>query len=297
MGYRPERGAGIGGVDLGDRTILVTGSTDGIGRETALALGRLGATVVVHGRDPQKGAAVVDRLEDTRGDGQFLPADFASLDAVRHLAEAVRDRVDRLDVLVNNAGAYFRRGGLTLDGIERTMAVNHAAPFLLTNQLLPIIPGGGRIVTVSSTAHYQASRTDLTRHAIESVARYSGTLAYARSKLANVLFTRELARRVDPAANTLHPGLIPGSGLWRVAPIWVRLSLGGLAVLPDWLMRRVADTPASGAETPVYLAAGDVDTTGEYFVDCEPQQPSSAARDDELARRLWRWSEELTGIR
>lgn len=296
MGHRPEDGAGVADVDLSGKTVVVTGSTDGIGRETALALGRLGARVVVHGRDPEKGRAVVDRLGGSRGAGEFLRADFSSFSNVRAFADRLEASVDVVDILVNNAGGLFKRGTLTEDGVERTMAVNHFAPFLLTNRLLPLVPDNGRIVTVSSAAHYQASRRDIDREGMTSIAGYDATRAYARSKLANILFTRELARRVDQRANTLHPGLVPGTGLWRDAPPWMRLSLAAIGLLPNALIRVLADTPATGAETLVYLAAAAIDTTGRYFVDCNARQPSRAARDNDLARELWAVSEGFTGM-
>lgn len=296
MGHRPEVGAGVADVDLSGKTAVVSGATDGIGRETALALGRLGARVVVHGRDPQKGHGVVDRLGRYRGEGEFVGADFSSFDAVREFADRIDERVGAVDMLVNNAGGVFKRGTLTADGVERTMAVNHFAPFLLTHRLLSLVPCDGRIVTVSSAAHHQASRRDLDRNAVTSIDGYDATRAYARSKLANILFTRELARRVGALVNTLHPGLVPGTGLWRDAPAWMRVSIAALALVPNPLLRVMADTPATGAETPVYLAAANLDTTGQYFVNCEPRQPSRAARNDGLARELWALSEQVTGM-
>ncbi|WP_416839364.1 SDR family oxidoreductase [Haloferax sp. DFSO52] len=295
MSHRPEVGAGVDGVDRSGQTALVTGSTSGIGRETALALGRLGATVFVHGRNRTAGRRVASAIDDAGGDAVFFRAELSEVETVRNLAEAVRDRTDRLDILVNNAGAHFSEGQLTADGVERTFAVNHLAPFALTHDLRDLLPDDGRVVTVSSGIHPRADgRFDVT-----SIDDYDGLDAYARSKLANVLFTVELARRLDgPTANCCHPGLVPGSHLWRDASIPVRLAVGVLEHLPASLVRRIADTPATGAETSVYLAASpDVeDITGQYFADCAPREPSATATDDRLAHDLWELSESLTGI-
>lgn len=292
MSVRPERYAGVADADLSGKTVLVTGSSDGIGREAALALGRLGARVLVHGRSRSKVDRVVGEITDAGGRASAYTADFVDLEAVRGFARAVRDDVDRLDALANNAGTYFRVGRLTDAGVEATMAVNHLAPFLLTHLLAPVIPAGGRIVTTASAAHQGA---DLDLSTLDRVDDYDGFSAYARSKLANVLFTRELARRLDArTANCLHPGFVPGSALWRDSPLYVRAVVGVLSALPPALTRRVIDTPATGAANLVYLvAAADVaGVSGEYFADCEPRQPSATARDDDLARRLWTWSEE-----
>lgn len=279
-------------IDLRGTTVLVTGATNGIGRETALGLGRLGADVLVHGRDRARGAAVVADLKTLGSDAVFMPADFSKLDAVRDLAAAVREEVGTLDVLVNNAGAHFRTGQLGEKGIEQTFLVNHLAPFLLTKELLSSIREGGRIVTVASRVHRRAAM-DFDR--IRSLDGYDGFAAYARSKLANVLFTRELARREpDIDANCLHPGFVPGSGLWRDAGLPIRAVMMVLDRLPG-AITRFATPSVAAAETPVYLAASEsvAGTSGEYFVECEPRSPSESARDDELAGRLWEESEAM----
>lgn len=298
MATRPEVGAGVADVDLSGRTALVTGATSGIGRETALALGRLGARVLVHGRDRERGAAVVERLRDSGvPDPTFLRADFLSLDAVANLADEVADRVSTLDVIVNNAGAYFREGGLTQEGVERTFAVNHLASFLLTSRLLGIVPPGGRVVTVSSEAHRNADRFD--PDDVQTVAGYDGFAAYSRSKLANVLFTRELARRLDSrTANCCHPGFVPGSGLWRESPLPIRAFMTVLGYVPSWLSGGTIASPDRGAETPVYLATSRevADTTGRYYVDCEPTEPAPPARDEDLQRDIWEFSAEVVGL-
>lgn len=291
--------AGVADVDLSGRTALVTGATHGIGRKTALALADLGATVLAHGRDEEAGerlAAELDSVGPDGADAAFLRADFASQAAVHDLADAVTDRVDRLDVLVNNAGAHFRRGRLTDDGVEATFAVNHLAPFVLTNRLAPLLPADGRVVTVSSEVH-RRHREDFS--GVRSAADYDGLDAYARSKLANVLFALELAKRLDgPTSNCCHPGFVPGSSLWRDASPPVKLVVGALAALPDAVTEAFADTPVSAAATQTYLAAAPAvaGVTGEYFRDRAPATPSERARDRRLRERLWERSVELTDL-
>lgn len=172
MGHRPEVGASVDGIDLSGRTALVTGATSGIGRETALALGRLGARVLVHGRDHERGEAVVAALDGAGApDAAFYPADLTALTAVEALAERLADAAGTIDVFVHNAGAHFHRGALTEDGVERTVAVNHLAPFVLTARLVDRLPDDGRIVVVSSDTH---RRVGLDLDAFTDVAEYDG---------------------------------------------------------------------------------------------------------------------------
>jgi NAD(P)-dependent dehydrogenase (short-subunit alcohol dehydrogenase family) len=290
---RPEVAASVRDRDLEGATALVTGATGGVGREVALALGRLGADVYVHGRDRDRGERVASRLRERGSDAQFFRADYLDLSQVEALAERVTGRVDDLDVLVNNAGAHFDDGALTDVGVERTFHANHLAPFLLTNRLGDVLDGG-RVVTVASEVHRRAG---LDLEAVESVADYDGFDAYARSKLANVLFTRELARRTDDAtANACHPGFVPSSGLWRNASLPVRAVMRVLSAVPRRLTFGVVDSPASAAATPTYLAAGGADADGAYFRDCERVDPASEATDDDLAERLWAWSAERVDL-
>lgn len=291
---RPEVVAGVDDADLSGRTVFVTGATHGVGRETALALGRLGARVLVHGRDRTAGRALANELRELDADPVFVRADFADPDAPSELAAAVADRVDELDVLVNNVGAHFDGPSLAA-GVERTFRVNHLAPFELTRELLDDLAQGGRVVTVASAVHARADAADLTTDAVTSVDDYDGFQAYARSKLANVLFSRELAaRNPDTLVNSLHPGFVPGSELWRDASLPISVAMRALSVLPDVVLERVADTVETAAATSVYLAAADdYDVTGEYFSDCSPKTPSPVARDDDLARELWERTESL----
>ena len=294
MTVSPEQLADVADVDCTGQCALVTGSTSGIGRAAALALGRLGADVVVHGRDTDAGEAVVDKLEECGVDATFVAADFASVDAVRALAETVRDETDGLDVLLNNAGGLFREGRLTELGVEYTFHVNHLSPYLLTAELLDHLREGARVVTTASSAHKGAS-LDLDR--VESVESHSGTWAYSHSKLANVLFGAELARRLDSAgrsvtSNSVHPGAIPGSGFSRFLPGPIPQLAKALSVVPG------VATAADGAAELLFpaLSPRTADISGRYFAGQQPTTPSRAARDRDAARRLWTHSADLLGI-
>ena len=294
MSELPEEIAGVADVDCTGRQALVTGSTSGIGRAAALALGRLGADVIVHGRDEAAGAAVVDELARLGADGTFVAADFASTEAVRELAATVRAETDELDVLVNNAGGLFRDAALTDIGVEYTFHVNHLSPYLLTAGLLDHLADDARVVTTASGAHKGAS---LNLERVQDPDPYTGFRAYGHSKLANVLFAAELARRLEAAgrgvtSNSVHPGAIPGSGFSRFLPGPLPALFQRLEVLPG--VTSVAD----GAAELLFVALSDrtADVSGRYFAGRTPRRPSSAARDRDAARRLWTGSAALLGV-
>ena len=294
MSQLPERRAGVADVDCSGLQALVTGSTSGIGRAAALALGRLGADVVVHGRDAQAGADVVDELSRSGVDATFVGADFADVEAVRDLAAAVRDETDGLDLLVNNAGGLFRHGRLTDAGIEYTFHVNHLSPYLLTAELLDHLGEDARVVTTASDAH-RGTSLDVER--VQGAERYSGFKAYSHSKLANVLFAAELAERLEAAgsdatSNSLHPGAIPGSGFSRFLPGPLPRLLQGLEAVPG------VPSVADGAAEVLFVAVSPrtAEVSGRYFTNRGLGTPSEAARDREAARRLWRESAALLGI-
>lgn len=296
MTERAESLAGVADVDLAGGTVLVTGSTDGIGREVALALGRLGATVLVHGRDREKGRAVVDRIDEAAGEATLFVADFAAQAEVRGLAEEVAGLAP-LDALVNNAGGLFIRPRLTPEGFEYTFGVNHLAPFLLTNLLTGDLASGARVVTTASDAHRNVGGIDL--DAVRTVEGYSAMTAYSRSKLANVCFAAALDRRLDDAASySFHPGFVPGSAFPRELPRPVRWGMAAIGYLPDALRGLIANSVVEGAATGVHLVAAPAvaGSSGGYFVDCAPTSPSRAARDRDLQERLWERSEEWTGL-
>ncbi len=273
---------------------LVTGATSGIGQATAARLAALGATVIVSGRNPEKTAAVRDEIRSASGNPQVhaLLADFGDLQQVRALATEFRQRFERLDVLVNNAGTVLLRREETPLGVEKTFLVNHLAPFLLTNLLLDTLQAApaGRIINVSSEAH-RAGSLDLNDLAWKE--GYSGIKAYRRSKLANVLFTRELARRLADTpvtANAMHPGTV-ATGIWKT----------GFRPLDRFIQRLVRFfmlSPEAGADTVLYMAASPaVDgVSGKYFIKRRPVPVSRAGRDEALARDLWQVSEKLVGL-
>ncbi|MFC4542466.1 SDR family NAD(P)-dependent oxidoreductase [Halosolutus amylolyticus] len=294
MKDRPEELAGVSHVNCSGQTALITGSTSGIGQATALALGRLGADVIVHGRDVSAGESVVDDLETIGVEAAFIPADFTDPDAVRELAMTVREETDGLDYLFNNAGGYFRTGRLTDLGIEYTFHVNHLGPYQLTTDLIDHFSDDACIVTTSSAAHRGVS-LDLDR--VETVESYSSMWAYGHSKLANILFSRELARRVAPvgqsiSSNSVHPGAIPGSNFSRFLPRPLPTLISTLDVVPG--ITSVAD----GAAELLYVALSPetADITGQYFADQSTRTPSRPARNDDAARRLWERSATLLDI-
>lgn len=273
---------------------LVTGATSGIGAVTAEALARLGAEVIVVGRDPNRCQATTGRIRAQTGNPKVhaIVADLSSLADVRRLASEFLARFDRLDVLVNNAGALFLERTETIDGFERTFALNHLSYFLLTNLLLDRLKASApsRVVVVSSDAHRGAS---IHFDDLQARSRFRGLRAYGQSKLANVLFAFELARRLDGtgvSVNALHPGVVRSSFF---------SSAEGMAW---WVMRRlvslIAISPEQGARTTIHLAsAPEVEgISGQYFVKEKPVTPSAAARDEDVARRLWSVSEEMTGL-
>lgn len=287
---------------LEDAVALVTGSTSGIGRVTALRLAERGATVLVTGRDESRGREVANAIgnADPAADAELFLADLADQDAVRDLCRRVRERHDRLDLLINNAGTWQGKRRLTDDGIEFTFAVNHLAPFLLTNGLAPLLreSAPARVVTVSSGLHRNA---DLDLETVAERPDYDGRDAYSDSKLANVLFTYELADRLDGAgvsAFAVHPGAIPGTSLAREAGVLSKYLWNAFAYLPDVLAGSVFKGVEDGAETVVYAATSpDLDgVTGEYVADGERRRSSPASYDEELQADLWELSAELTGL-
>lgn len=275
------------------KTCLVTGANRGIGFHVALGLARLGARVLVHARTAEKAAEAATAIAAESGNPavEGVHGDFLHQAEVRHLAEQVLARTDRLHVLVNNAGAYFTYRETTDGDHEATFAVNHLAPFILTNALLDLLKASApaRVVIVSSEAHQRAGNIE----DWESRTSYSGYGAYSRSKLANVMFTYDLAHRLEGTGvtvNACHPGLVDtgiiehGLSRW-----WTR-----------WLIpiaKRLSIPPAEGAETPLYLASSpDVEgVSAKYFKRKRPATSSLVSHDATIGARLWNISLRYTG--
>lgn len=267
---------------LQGKTVLITGATDGIGKETAVQLAAMGARTIIHGRDPEKAARVKEEIILAAGNHnvEYAVADLQVMANVRSLAADINSRVDHLDVLINNAGTYQQTYQETPDGYEMNFAVNHLAPFLFTHLLLDLIKHSApaRIITVSSSAH-KSARVDLEN--LNSEKKFHGWGAYCVSKLGNLLFTFALARRLEGSgvtSNALHPGTIDTKML-------AKLGLAGKPV-------------ERGAETPVYLASSPEVTgvSGEYFRNKRIAEPSEAARDQDLQEKFWQISAKMVGL-
>ena len=277
---------------LAGKTILITGATGGIGFITAHALADMGATVVIVGRDPARTADKVAQIQRETGNSSVsaLTADLSSMSEVRNLAGTFLGRYPRLDVLLNNAGAVFLSRYTTVDGYERTFALNHLAPFLLTELLLDRLKANApsRVVTVSSMAHagQKIDFGDVNRTARS----YRAWRAYGESKLANIMFTYALARRLEGTgvtANTLHPGFV-ATNFGR--------NNGALSQVMMTLASPFAISPEQGAQTSIYLASSpDVATvSGKYFIKKKPAKSSDVSYDEAAQERLWQLSEQMT---
>lgn len=278
---------------MSGKICMVTGATGGLGYQTALALARQGAQVVIVGRNHAKGDAALSAIRAQTGNDAvtFMRADLASQQAIRALAGEFQRTYARLDVLVNNAGARFKERRTSPDGIELTFALNHLGPFLLTHLLLEALKASApaRIVNVASGAHHDAAPDfdDL-----QNARAYDPGKAYRESKLANVWFTYALARRLDGTgvtANAADPG-----------NVWTNFfKAAGLNPLKLLYLRLRAAAPEEGAQTIIYLASSpEVEgITGQYFYDCEPARSSALSYDATAAARLWAASEMLTGQR
>lgn len=278
---------------MDNKVVLLTGGTEGIGKAAAIAIARAGATLVLVGRNPEKTARVVAEVGAASGNPSVrsILADLSTRAGVRAAAAAFRAQHDRLDVLINNAGGLFLDHALTEDGLERTFALNHLSYFLLTVSLLDLLRAtpGARVVNTSSGAH-QGGRLNLDTVATRPDGA-AGWMAYADSKLANVLFTRELARRLTGTGvtvNAFHPG-------W-VSTGFALNNQGFVAGIIGWAAPLLARTPEKGAETLVWLATSPdaAAHTGAYLKDRRPIRVSARGQDDALAGGLWALSERLT---
>jgi NAD(P)-dependent dehydrogenase (short-subunit alcohol dehydrogenase family) len=274
------------------KVVLITGATSGVGFATALGLAERGATVVMVARDPGRGAAARDAVAAvaTGAPPILLLADLSSQAAIRALAAAVRTRFARIDVLINNAGAIFARRELTVDGIEQTFAVNHLAPFLLTNLLLDLVQAApaGRIVTVASEVH--SGMLDFEN--LQGERKYNFFAAYQASKTANILFSCELARRLDGTAVTANC-VSPGPTATRFGD-----NLRGMPRLMPLLMKRIPFlfvSPEKGARTSIYVATSPelIGVSGRFFQKCRERRSKPITHDLDVAAQLWRVSDQL----
>jgi len=286
-------GEAAGTESMRGRVAVVTGATSGIGRAAARRLAARGATLVLAGRDRERGRAALDEVRTAGGDGIFVRADFADFEAVRALAREVLDRYDRLDVLVNNAGLSLSERRVVGE-TEAVFAVNHLAPYLLTHDLLARLAADdpGRVVVTASDVHRRGD-LDLSDLALED---YEPLDAYARSKLANVLFTVELADRLHGSgvtANAFHPGFVPGSKLWRDTGFPLGPAIRIAARLPF-----VGTSAESAADGLAHLASSPAvaDVSGGYFAGRRREEPDPRVEDAALRERLWRLSARLVGV-
>lgn len=279
--------------DLHGKLCLVTGATSGIGRHCAKRLAALGAEVLLTGRDQARGDAIVAEIRQAGGRASFRAADFASLAAVRECAAWARAGRSHLDLLVNNAGLLLPDRRLTVDGFEETFAVNHLAPFLLTGLLrdLLVAARGSRVVTVSSEAHRVPKALDF--ETLAKGERFRSFRTYGESKLANILFTRELTRRfakegASVRANAMHPGVVR-TGLWR--------SRRGVLGFLVGLITPFMISEERGGENLLYVAAAPelAETTGRYFNQQKIVGASLLAKDEAVAAQLWELSERCVG--
>ncbi|MBK9125594.1 MAG: SDR family oxidoreductase [Chloroflexi bacterium] len=277
------------------KTVLITGGTNGIGLETARALAKMGAHVVIVGRSPQKTEAVVADLRESTGSAAVdgLLADLSLMREVNSLADTFLARYDRLDVLVNNAGAIFYSREVTDEGLELTFALNHMSYYLLTRRLLPLILASApsRIVNVSSGAHFSARGVDFDD--LQKSRGYIGFTRYSESKLMNILFSNALARRLEGTGvtvNALHPGM--------VATGFGRNNSGIVAKAAGAVFSAFGKSPEDGALTSIYAATAPelAHTTGAYFDNERVTEASRAARDVEAQEHLWAISAEIAGL-
>jgi NAD(P)-dependent dehydrogenase (short-subunit alcohol dehydrogenase family) len=284
------------GASIQGKVVLITGATNGLGKATALELAKMGAQVVIVGRNPAKTDATLKEIESVSGNraGRSLIADLSSMREVAHLAEEIKKRVPRLDVLVNNAGAMYSHRRETADGYEATFALNHLSVFLLTNLLLETLRAApaARIVNITSSSHTMIRKIRFDDLHLKRGNYLGGFPAYGQSKLMNIMFTYELARRLEGSrvmVNCVHPGTA-NTGLHHHNRGWMRVIQN--------VVFSFGITPEAGAAPIVHLAASPEleGVTGQYFDRHKPAKSSSVSYDETARRQLWQISERLTGL-
>ncbi|MFW9957407.1 MAG: SDR family oxidoreductase [Candidatus Odinarchaeota archaeon] len=281
-------------IDMTGKVCMITGANSGIGRETSRALAKMGATVVMAVRNREAGEEVRQGITKETGNEsiELMVADLFSIEEVRGLASDFKKTHSRLDVLINNAGGIFPKKEMTIDGLERTFALNHLAPFLLTHELLDRLKASApsRIINVSSAAHL---RGKIDFENLQSEKKYGQLGPYANAKLMNVMFTYSLARYLDGTGvtvNVLHPGVVR-----------TRFGQNEASRARKLIFRMfgpLLKSPEKGAETSIYLASSpEIEgANGKYFVNCQPKQSATISYDEELQEQLWQRTEQLLGI-
>ncbi len=262
-----------------NKIVLITGATDGIGKQTAFDLAEIGAAIIIHGRDHERTKNVASEIKESTDNPSidFFVADLSSLQEVKNFSDQIHEKYDRLDVLINNAGVYMNHKELSKDGYEMTFAVNHLAHFLLTDLLIDLMDksANGRILNVASMAH--AHEIDFDN--LQGEKFYAGYTAYSYSKLCNILFTYRLARQLEDkgvTVNCLHPGVI------RTKLLRAGWGMGGSPL-------------SSGSKTSVYLASSPEveEVTGRYYANSRPANSAKVSHDPFVQNKLWQMSEML----
>lgn len=272
------------------KTCLITGSTSGIGKETALGLAKLGAYVIISGRDQNRGKKIVSEIKKKTGneDVELMLVDLASQQKIHEFVGEFKNKHEKLHVLINNAGGIFWNRSISVDGFEATLTINYLAPFLLTNLLLDMIKASApaRIVNVTSTMHKRCRQIDFDD--LQGEKHYNGIGAYNRSKLLNIHFTYELAERLKGTGvtvNCVHPGFI-STKIGRGLPSYFRWGT------------MFGKSPKKGAKTSIYVASSPelVDVTGKYFSKGKEKRSSKASYNESVRKRLWKIAEELVRL-
>ncbi|MFQ5831378.1 MAG: SDR family oxidoreductase [Candidatus Thorarchaeota archaeon] len=280
--------------NMNGKVCIVTGSNSGIGKETALALAELDATVVMVVRNAERGEAARSEIVDETGNNRIdlMLCDLSSIDSIRQFAKEFTAKYDRLDVLINNAGAAYHKRQVTVDGFEQTFAVNYIGPFLLTYELLPVLKVSvpSRVINLTSGMHFRA-KVDFDN--LQRERRYRGMSAYGDAKLMVAMHTYELARRLEGtgvSVNVVHPGFVATNMGSSMGGLWNKIMFK--------MVRPLQISPKEGAETSVYVASSPEleGVTGKYFARKQEQRSSEASYDEEAQKRLWHVTEQLLGL-